>query len=108
MPLLKNLSKKLVSPIYRYLYENIQFFQFKTETMQSFDHPHIIKIVGMSLDEEKSLSELAIVMELAKFGQLRVYLHTNRDHIETITLTLYCFQLSSALAYLESKKIVHR
>ena len=71
--------------------------------MQNFDHPHIIKIIGICLIEP-----LAIVMELAKFGQLKTYLENNRDQIELITLLLYCYQLNSAMTYLESKKYVHR
>ena len=71
--------------------------------MQNFDHPHIIKIIGICDSET-----LAIVMELAKFGQLRNYLHGNREQIELVTLLSYCYQLSSAMAYLETKKYVHR
>ena len=71
--------------------------------MENFDHPHIIKLVGVCFDET-----LFIVMELAKFGQLARYLQANKDHIEINTLILYCYQLNAAMAYLESKKFVHR
>lgn len=71
--------------------------------MQNFDHPHIIKLTGVTYSPS-----LAIIMELAKFGQLRTYLQNNRNQLETTTLLLYCFQLNSAMAYLESKKYVHR
>ena len=71
--------------------------------MENFDHCHIIKLIGICFD-----GPLLIVMELAKFGQLRNYLQNNKDHIETSSLLLYSYQLSSAMAYLESKKFVHR
>ena len=71
--------------------------------MEKFDHSHIIKLIGIC-----SQGTLSIIMDLAKFGQLRHYLQNNKDHIETTSLLLYCFQLSSAMAYLESKKFVHR
>jgi focal adhesion kinase 1 len=71
--------------------------------MEKFDHNHIIKLIGVCFD-----SSFLIVMELAKFGQLRNYLQNNKDQIESITLVLYSYQLSSAMAYLESKKFVHR
>ncbi len=71
--------------------------------MANFDHQHIIKLIGIYYDDT-----LSIVMELAKFGQLRNYLQANKDHIETFTLIIYCYQLNSAMAYLESKKFVHR
>lgn len=77
--------------------------------MQNFDHAHIIKLIGVceSIDEKNEFM-LAIVMELAKFGQLRNYLQTNRAQLDTNTLVLYCYQLSSAMAYLQSRKFVHR
>ena len=71
--------------------------------MEKFDHPYIIKFLGICYD-----GPLLILMELAKFGQLKNYLQNNKDHIDVITLTLYSYQLSSAMAYLESKKFVHR
>lgn len=71
--------------------------------MEKFDHPHIIKFLGICYD-----GPLLIIMELAKFGQLKNYLQNNKDQIETSTLILYSFQLCSAMAYLESKKFVHR
>lgn len=71
--------------------------------MQNFDHPHIIKLIGVLTSDG-----FGIVMELAKFGQLRTYLQTHKDEIETLTLILYCSQLNSAMTYLESLKYVHR
>lgn len=79
-----------------------QLFNLK-EIMQNFDHPHIIKLIGILTD-----GTFGIVMELAKFGQLRNYLQNNKDQIELITLLSYCCQLNSAMTYLESKKYVHR
>jgi focal adhesion kinase 1 len=81
----------------------IKKFISEAKVMLNFDHPHIIKLIGVSIDKP-----LNIVMELAKFGQLRSYLQTNRSNIELKTLLLYIHQLSTALAYLESKKFVHR
>lgn len=71
--------------------------------MQAFDHAHIIKLIGVLVSKT-----FGIVMELAKFGQLRTYLQNNREHIEMDTLLMYSCQLSSAMDYLESKNYVHR
>ncbi|CAF0736648.1 unnamed protein product [Brachionus calyciflorus] len=79
-----------------------RFFR-EAKIMQNFDHPHIIKLVGVCIDDT-----LSIVMELAKFGQLRTYLQNNINQIETTILLLYCLQLNGAMEYLESKKFVHR
>lgn len=71
--------------------------------MQKFDHPHIIRLIGIC-----SSSPIWIVMELARFGELRAYLKTHAKKLKLGTLLLYCYQLSTALSYLESKKFVHR
>lgn len=73
------------------------------DIMQQFDHPHIIKLVGVC-----SESPIWIVMELARLGEMRAYLQSNKHRLDLATLLLYTFQLSTALSYLESKKFVHR
>jgi focal adhesion kinase 1 len=78
-------------------------FLREAKIMHGFDHPHIIKLIGICEPEP-----LAIVMELAKFGQLKNYLQTYRSQIDLSSLLSYCGQLSNAMAYLEKKKYVHR
>ncbi|CAF4019987.1 unnamed protein product [Rotaria sordida] len=71
--------------------------------MQKFYHPHIIKLIGVCTEQP-----VLLIMELAQLGELRAYLVANRNNFDLLTLVLYCEQLASALAYLESKKFVHR
>lgn len=71
--------------------------------MQQFDHQHIIKLIGIC-----SQSPIWIVMELARHGELRAYLQSNKNRLDLATLVLYSHQLSTALSYLESKNFVHR
>lgn len=71
--------------------------------MQQFDHPHIIRLIGIC-----SGSPIWIVMELAKHGEMRAYLQNNKHRLDLATLIQYAYQLSTALSYLESKKYVHR
>ncbi|XP_046437098.1 focal adhesion kinase 1-like isoform X5 [Daphnia pulex] len=73
--------------------------------MQQFDHPNIIRLVGVC-----SQAPVWIVMELAKYGEMRAYLQKNQARLELdlATLVLFAYQLSTALSYLESKKFVHR
>ncbi|XP_050427745.1 focal adhesion kinase 1 isoform X2 [Adelges cooleyi] len=71
--------------------------------MQQFDHPHIIRLIGVCCSPP-----VWIVMELAKLGELRAYLQNNQAHLDLATLIQYSYQLSTALSYLESKKFVHR
>lgn len=71
--------------------------------MQQFDHPHIVKLLAIC-----SNSPAWIVMELAMHGELRAFLIANSDRLQLPKLILYCYQLSTALSYLESKNFVHR
>jgi len=71
--------------------------------MQQFDHPHIIRLIGII-----SHSPICIVMELAHMGEMRSFLQNNRSRLGLHTLIMYCYQLSAALSYLEGKHFVHR
>ncbi|XP_070195798.1 focal adhesion kinase 1-like isoform X3 [Littorina saxatilis] len=72
--------------------------------MQQFDHPHIVKLIGICSDNRP----VWIVMELAKHGEMRAYLQNNKPRLDLVMLIMYAYQLSTALSYLESKKFVHR
>lgn len=78
---------------------------FLIDIMQQFDHPNIIRLIGVC-----SQAPVWIVMELAKYGEMRAYLQKNQARLELdlATLVLFAYQLSTALSYLESKKFVHR
>ena len=71
--------------------------------MQQFDHPHIIRLIGII-----SQSPVCIIMELAHLGEMRSFLQNNRSKLKLHTLIMYCYQLSAALSYLEGKHFVHR
>ncbi|XP_022097090.1 focal adhesion kinase 1-like isoform X6 [Acanthaster planci] len=71
--------------------------------MKQFDHPHIIKLIGVCTEPP-----IWIVMELAPFGEMRTFLQEHLSELCLSDLILYCYQLSTALSYLESKKFVHR
>ncbi|KAL9875185.1 focal adhesion kinase 1 isoform X4 [Glossina fuscipes] len=83
--------------------EKMERFLEEAYVMQKFDHPHIIRLIGIC-----SESPVWIVMELAEYGELRAYLKSNAEKLCKEILLLYCYQLSTALSYLESKKFVHR
>ena len=40
--------------------------------------------------------------------QMRAFLQSNKHRLQLDSLIMYCYQLSTALSYLESKKFVHR
>jgi focal adhesion kinase 1 len=76
---------------------------YVTATMEQFSHPHIIKLLGIVIEKP-----VYIIMEFAQLGELRSYLLEQGLNIPQTTLVSYCYQISSALSYLESKKFVHR
>lgn len=71
--------------------------------MRQFEHPHIIKFIGVCPE-----TPALIAMELAEFGEIKQYLKSNKHLIQVSQLILFTFQISTALSYLESKQYVHR
>ncbi|KAM4539765.1 protein tyrosine kinase 2aa isoform 7-T7 [Odontesthes bonariensis] len=72
-------------------------------TMRQFDHPHIVKLIGVITD-----NPVWIIMELCTLGELRSFLQVRKYSLDLASLILFAYQLSTALAYLESKRFVHR
>nr|XP_015831234.2 focal adhesion kinase 1 isoform X9 [Nothobranchius furzeri] len=72
-------------------------------TMRQFDHPHIVKLMGVITE-----NPVWIIMELCTLGELRSFLQVRKYSLDLATLILFSYQLSTALAYLESKRFVHR
>ncbi|XP_023401805.1 focal adhesion kinase 1 isoform X1 [Loxodonta africana] len=72
-------------------------------TMRQFDHPHIVKLIGVITE-----NPVWIIMELCTLGELRSFLQMRKYSLDLASLILYAYQLSTALAYLESKRFVHR
>ncbi|ELK11674.1 Focal adhesion kinase 1 [Pteropus alecto] len=65
--------------------------------MRQFDHPHIVKLIGVITE-----NPVWIIMELCTLGEVR------KHSLGLASLVLYAYQLGTALAYLESKRFVHR
>ncbi|XP_069033228.1 focal adhesion kinase 1-like isoform X6 [Embiotoca jacksoni] len=72
-------------------------------TMRQFDHPNIVKLIGVITE-----NPVWIIMELCTLGELRSFLQVRKYSLDLATLILFAYQLSTALAYLESKRFVHR
>ncbi|XP_030002622.1 LOW QUALITY PROTEIN: focal adhesion kinase 1-like [Sphaeramia orbicularis] len=72
-------------------------------TMRQFDHPHIVKLIGVITE-----NPVWIIMELCTLGELRSFLQVRKYSLDRASLILFAYQLSTALAYLESKRFVHR
>ncbi|MGH0151686.1 UNVERIFIED_CONTAM: hypothetical protein FKN15_019757 [Acipenser sinensis] len=72
-------------------------------TMRQFDHPHIVRLIGVITE-----NPVWIIMELCTLGELRSFLQVRKYNLDLASLILFAYQLSTALAYLESKRFVHR
>uniref|UniRef100_A0A8C4YY42 non-specific protein-tyrosine kinase n=1 Tax=Gadus morhua TaxID=8049 RepID=A0A8C4YY42_GADMO len=72
-------------------------------TMRQFDHPNIVKLIGVITE-----NPVWIIMELCTLGELRSFLQVRKYSLDLASLILFSYQLSTALAYLESKRFVHR
>uniref|UniRef100_H3CUU4 Protein tyrosine kinase 2 n=1 Tax=Tetraodon nigroviridis TaxID=99883 RepID=H3CUU4_TETNG len=68
-------------------------------TMRQFDHPNIVKLIGVITE-----NPVWIIMELCTLGELRSFLQVRKYSLDLATLILFAYQLSTALAYLESKR----
>ncbi|XP_062979796.1 protein-tyrosine kinase 2-beta isoform X3 [Elgaria multicarinata webbii] len=83
--------------------ENKEKFMSEAMLMKKMDHPHIVKLIGIT-EEEPTW----IVMELYPYGELGQYLEQNKASLKVLTLILYTLQIGKAMAYLEAISCVHR
>uniref|UniRef100_A0A8C0ZIB4 non-specific protein-tyrosine kinase n=1 Tax=Cyanistes caeruleus TaxID=156563 RepID=A0A8C0ZIB4_CYACU len=83
--------------------ENREKFLSEAVLMKKLDHPHIVKLIGITEDEPTW-----IVMELYPYGELGQFLERRRAELAVPRLVLYALQVGKALAYLEALSCVHR
>lgn len=77
----------------------------EAKTMQSLNHPHIIKFIGMCCTNNSS--NYMIVLELAKLGPLHKYLR-NHKNMSIYKIIKLMYQVACAMEYLSGKNLVHR
>jgi serine/threonine protein kinase len=73
--------------------------------LKHFRHPHIISFLGIIND---SRDDVKIVMEFAENGDLREYLKNSRNQISWPNSIQIAIDISCAMAYLHSRKIIFR
>lgn len=78
----------------------------EAKTMQSLNHQHIIKFIGMCC-ASNSNSNYMIVLELAKLGPLHKYLRNHKD-MAMYKIVRLMYQIASAMQYLSTMQLVHR
>ncbi len=80
-------------------------FLEEAAVMKHVCHPNLVQLVGVCTRE----LPLFIIMEFIPGGNLQDYLRSpNGQGIEAVTLIYMALQVASAMAYLESKNVIHR
>ncbi|XP_053199478.1 non-receptor tyrosine-protein kinase TNK1 [Scomber japonicus] len=78
-------------------------FLQEVTTMQSLDHPNIIRLYGVVLTQP-----LKMVTELAPLGSLYDTLRSRQYEYPLVRLWLFATQIIAGMEYLETRRFIHR
>ncbi|XP_023723093.1 uncharacterized protein LOC111872982 isoform X4 [Cryptotermes secundus] len=78
-------------------------FVKEVQAMHQLDHPNLIRLYGVVLT-----NRMMMITELAPLGSLLDYLRKQCQHTPVTTLWDYALQVATGMAYLESKRFIHR
>ncbi|CCD83401.1 Tyrosine-protein kinase receptor svh-2 [Caenorhabditis elegans] len=100
----KSLEEKVVC---KYLKEGkISEFYEEARTMSEFDHPNILKLIGVALDDSSHLP--IIITEYMAKGDLKSFIENVENTIKMRDLFEFAFDIAKGMNYMHSKKFIHR
>ncbi|KAK7794773.1 hypothetical protein R5R35_004117 [Gryllus longicercus] len=78
-------------------------FVREVQAMHALDHQNLIRLYGVVLSQP-----MMMITELAPLGSLLDFLRKQCQHTPVTTLWDYALQVATGMAYLESKRFIHR
>ncbi|XP_034242413.1 activated CDC42 kinase 1 isoform X2 [Thrips palmi] len=78
-------------------------FVKEVQAMHQLDQPNLVRLYGVVLSHP-----MMMITELAPLGSLLDYLRKQCEHMPITTLWNYALQVATGMAYLETKRYVHR
>jgi len=77
--------------------------------MNKFDHPHVLRLIGVCVGEENERAIMPmLVLPYMKKGDLCTYLRTETQPISVNRLGGFCTQIASGMQYLSQENMIHR
>ncbi|KAJ8281997.1 hypothetical protein COCON_G00045160 [Conger conger] len=96
-------QRRLWDAVKRYKIRPRSWMPKEATTMQSLDHPNIIRLYGVVLTQP-----LKMVTELAPLGSLYDTLRSRQNEYPLSRLWLFSTQIVAGMEYLEGRRFIHR
>lgn len=91
----------------KYLKEgSVSEFYDEAKTMAEFNHPNILKLIGLALDDTSHLP--IIITEWMANGDLKSYITNEHNTIKMRDLFEFAFDIAKGMEYLHARKYIHR
>uniref|UniRef100_A0A1I7TJ14 receptor protein-tyrosine kinase n=1 Tax=Caenorhabditis tropicalis TaxID=1561998 RepID=A0A1I7TJ14_9PELO len=84
----------------------ISEFYDEARTMSMFNHPNILRLIGVALDDTSNFP--IIVTEYMANGDLKSFITNQQNEIKMRDLFEFAIDIAEGMNYLHSKKYIHR
>ncbi|XP_069743784.1 tyrosine-protein kinase Mer isoform X2 [Narcine bancroftii] len=93
----------------------IEEFLSEAACMKDFDHPNVIKLLGVCLElgSRGQMAKPMVILPFMKYGDLHSFLlrsrfETNAEYIPLQTLLKFMIDIASGMEYLSNRNFLHR